>query len=218
MKITLLSVALLTCCTTGAWADVLLYDNTTTDTLDTVLYSVGPYIALGDQIELSSSGIANQAQVQLFNAGDAGTFDAELDLYNIGSPVGSLLGTSTLAGISSTGSDVINLVFDLAGIAVSQDLIFLVTINNADPNLDLGVDMFEPPTVGSSDNLYMIVGTTGPVFSQIDTNSENVYFQLSGTPTVASAAPEMPDQILLVAGLLALGLLYKPLAIMRRSI
>ena len=37
----------------GAWGNpVVLYDNTfpSNDTFDTVLYSTGPYVALGDQI------------------------------------------------------------------------------------------------------------------------------------------------------------------------
>jgi hypothetical protein len=71
------------------------------------------------------------------------------------------------------------------------------------PNMDLGVDMFEPPTVGSSDNSFMIA-ESGGVYSQLDTNSENVYFQLSGTPGVST--PEASSLTLLGTGLLIMGI------------
>lgn len=204
MKSAALPIALLMLTTaSGAWAS-LLYDNTSTDTGDTVLYSIGPYTALGDQIQLDSAGVATQAEVELFNNGAAGTFDAELDFFNVGSPVGSFLGSSALTDISSVGGDVLDLTFDLAGgLTVPQDLIFTVTINNASAGLDLGVDMFEPPTVGSSDNSFMIVESDG-IYYTFDTNSQNVYFQLSGTESVA--APEAWSCALLGNALLVIGL------------
>jgi len=191
-------------CVPGVRATVL-YDNTTTNTLDTLFYSYGPpYTALGDQIHLISTGTADQAEVELFNNGDAGTFDAELDIFNVGSPVGSLLGSFDLTGISSVGKDVIDLTFDLgAGLTVPQDLIFTVSVSNMSPNMDLGVDMFEPPTVGSSDNSFMIA-ESGGVFSQLGTNSENVYFQLSGT--AGASTPEASSLTLLGTGLLVMGM------------
>jgi hypothetical protein len=206
LKRTLLPFALLMLgCASGAHATIL-YDNTTTDTFDTILYSLGPpYTALGDQIHLISAGTADQAKVELFNNGDAGTFDAELDFYNVGSPVGSLLGSFDLTDISSIGSDVIDLTFDLgAGLTVPQDLIFTVTVSNmSSDTMDLGVDMFEPPTVGSSDNSFMIA-ESGGVFSQLGTNSENVYFQLSGTG--GASTPEASSLTLLGTGLLVIGM------------
>jgi hypothetical protein len=182
----------------------LLYDNTTTPTFDTVFYFSGPYTALGDQVELISPGTASQAEVELFNGGDAGTFDAELDFFDVGSPVGAPLGSFDLTDISSVGSDVIDLTIDLgAGLPVPEDLIFTVSVSNMSPNMDLGVDMFEPPTVGSSDNSFMIA-ESGGVYSQLVTNSENVYFQLSGTASVST--PEASSLTLLEIGLLMMGI------------
>jgi hypothetical protein len=205
MKCTLLPFVLLMLgCACGARATIL-YDNTTTDTFDTILYSLGPpYTALGDQIQLISAGTADQAKVELFNNGEAGTFDAELSIFDVGSPVGSLLGSFDLTDISSVGSDVIDLTFDLgAGLTVPEDLIFTVSVSNMSPNMDLGVDMFEPPTVGSSDNSFMIV-QSGGVYSELGTNSENVYFQLSGT--TGASVPEPSGLTLLGTGLLVMGL------------
>ena len=190
-----------------AEGDILLYNNTTSDTGDTVLYSAGPYSALGDQIQLVSAGTANQAEMELYNNGVAGTFDAELDLFAAGSPVGAQLGSFDLTGIASVGSDVLDLTFNLGGVTVPQNLVFTVTINKASPNMDLGLDMFEPPTVGSSDNSFMIAATGGTTFFQIGTNSENVYFLLSGqAQSNNSAAPEASSSTLLGAGLLLVGI------------
>jgi hypothetical protein len=60
--------------------------------------------------------------------------------------------------------------------------------------------MFEPPTLGSSDNTFLIVGDASG-FSQAASASENVFFQLSD-----SAAPEPSTFTLLGAALAAAGL------------
>lgn len=45
-------------------------------------------------------------------------------------------------------------------------------------------------------------------YSQLGTSSENVYFQLSGTPAV-SAAPEASSLTLLATGLLVMGIIAR---------
>jgi hypothetical protein len=191
-------------CAPGA-GTTIMYDNTVNPTPDTVFYSIGPYTALGDQIHLISTGIATQAEVEIFNDLAGGTFDAELDLFAVGSPVGALLGSFDLTDLVSVGSDVIDMTFDLgAGLLVPQDLIFTVSVSDVSAGMDLGVDMFEPPTVGTSDPTFMIV-QSGGVYSTLTTNNEDVYFQLSGTTTGASA-PEASSLTLLATGLLAMGI------------
>jgi hypothetical protein len=206
MKSALVSFALfLLALKPAAGGNVLLYDNTLTadDTGDFVPFSGGPYIALGDQLQLVSAGIATQAKVELFNNGLAGTFDAELDLFSVGSPVGSLLGSFVYpTSIASAGGDVLDLTFNLgAGVTVPQNIVFTVSVGNVTTGVDLGVDMFSGPEVGVSDPLNMIVETTPPpTFSELPTNDENVYFQLSGT-----AVPEVPGLIMAGSGLLLMG-------------
>src|SRR5579884_3784205 len=114
---------LLAGCIPSARADLLLYNNTSNDTGDTVLYSVGPYIALGDQIQLISAGTATQAKIELFNNGTAGSFDATLNLFDTGAPVGPQIASSTISGVQTNGSDVIDLTFGLGAVTVPQDLI-----------------------------------------------------------------------------------------------
>jgi hypothetical protein len=141
----------------------LLYDNTTNDTGDTLLFSSGPYSGIGDQIHLvAASDDSASALLQLFNAGGPGTFDIELRFYQVGAPVGAQIGGAfTLTGIASTGLDAINLQFALGGLHVPQDLIFVASVANATSGMDLGLDLFEPPGTGSSDNTFLIVDSGG---------------------------------------------------------
>ena len=211
MKSALLSFALLSLAwAPGARGDMLLYDNTIFPTPDTELYSAGPYVALGDQVHLLSAGAVDQASVEMFNNGGAGTFDAELDIFDVGSPVGALLGSFDLANINTAGGDVLDFSFNLGGLAVPQDLIFTVSVSNENPSdvnspLDLGLDMDEPPTVGSVITVSLIAATSGPNYFELGTNSENVYFQMVGTP-ITTVAPETSSLSLLGTGLLVVGI------------
>src|ERR1035441_2493748 len=115
----------------------LLYDNTTTDTLQTVPYSAGPYTGIGDQIHMVAAGNAVSALLQLYNAGAAGTFDAELRFYQVGAPVGAQVGGAfTVTGVTSTGGDIINLEFALGGLALPQDVIFIASVNPSSSDMD----------------------------------------------------------------------------------
>jgi hypothetical protein len=102
--------------------------------------------------------------------------------------------------VASAGGDVIDLQFALGGLAMPQDVIFVATVINATDGMDLGLNLFEPPALGSSDNTFLIVAdNTG--FSQAASANENVYFQLSD-----SAVPEPATFSLFGAGLAAAGL------------
>ena len=184
----------------GAFAG-LLYDNTTVDQSHTLIYSTGPYTGIGDQIHLVAAGNAVSALLQMYNNGGAGTFDAELRFYQVGAPVGAQVGgTFTRFNVASAGGDVIDLQFALGGLAMPQDVIFVATVINATDGMDLGLNLFEPPALGSSDNTFLIVAdNTG--FSQAASANENVYFQLSD-----SAVPEPATFSLFGAGLAAAGL------------
>ena len=88
MKRILLSMTLLALAgTSAASAATFLFSNTTTDTFNTLLYSVGPYTGIGDQIQLTAAGAADTALLQLYNFGSAGTFDLLLRFYEVGAPV-----------------------------------------------------------------------------------------------------------------------------------
>lgn len=193
----------------AATAANIVYSNTTTDTIDTVLYSLGPYAELGDQIHLAGTDrTATLAVAQFYNIGAAGTFDAILRLYDVGSPVGSQIGSSvTVTGISAPGgcpgacpANGFNVNFVL-NTTVPTDLIFTLAIANASMGTDIGVEMFEPPGTGTSNNQFMI-GRQGGIFSQLATLSENVFFELDAI--TASGVPEPSAFVMLGCGLVCL--------------
>ncbi len=108
-------------------------------------YSFGPYIALGDDIEWVSAGTAEEAEVEMFNNGGPGTFDAELDLFDVGSPVGANIELSDYpTDISSVGGDVLDLTFYLGGVTVPQNLIFTVSVSNVSAGMDCGGHVRRP--------------------------------------------------------------------------
>ena len=192
-----------------------VYNNTTTDTLNTVVYSSGVFSDIGDQIHLAGTErIGDNAAAQFYNLGSDGTFVAHLNLYGLPANntdvVGSLLGSFTAAGslAANSSGDVSWL---LAGLNLPDDLIFTVTLSDVSQGMDLGLNLFDAPTVGSSSNQFFIVkGDSGFAKATTGANIDNVYFQLN-----ASSPNRVPEPG--SAGLMFLALL--PLiAIQRRRV
>ena len=179
---------------TPAYA-VTVYNNTVTDNGGTLSYSLNNSTQLGDRILLSGTErYATLATVQFFNSGPAGSFDAALRLFNIGSPVGSQLGsTYTVTGIAAPETDVLNVTFTIPSLLVPNELIFTIEVANQSGVNIFGLDMFEPPFVGSSDNTFGI-GFDGSSFNLVSTQSENVFFALD-----ASATSPEPSTLVLAA-------------------
>jgi len=174
--------------TTQAHAGVV-YSNISTDTLQTLAYAANGFTEIGDQITLGGTErYATLATVQFYNNGSAGLFNATLGLFNIGSPVGSQIGSDFVTtSISAPAGDVFNVSFSLGSILVPDNLIFAVSVSNQDAGLDLiGLNLFEPPTIGSSDNSFAIAHN-GSTFVQASTNNANVFFELQ-----ADTAPPPP--------------------------
>src|ERR1022692_430902 len=125
------------------------------------------------------------------NDGSDATFDAELSFYNVGAPVGSQIGGSfpvTNISIASNTSQTVTFP-DLGGLAVPQDVIAILSVGNVSAGGDIGVNLFDPPTVGTSDNSFYIVND-GTGFAQASTNLniDNVYFEILETNTVPEPA------------------------------
>ena len=162
----------------------IVYSNTTKDTLDTLAYAANGFTQMGDQILLAGTDrIGSLATVQFFNLGSVGTFDATLRLFNVGSPIGAQIGSAfSLTGIAVPANDSLNVGFDLLGLLVPDDPIFTVSAQNSSVGvIIIGLNMFEPPTVGSSDSSFAIA-YNGTSFLQVSIiPNENVFFELKAT-------------------------------------
>lgn len=182
-----------------------IYDNTTTDTLITYFYSTGPFTQIGDSVTLGGTDrFLNSASVQFFNNGAGGTFTASLSFFNPGAPVGSQVGSSyVLNGLSINSLDILTVAFSNLNLQwTGDDLVFAVAISNVGAGMDLGLNAFEPPKVGSSNNGSIIVNS-GSGFSTGATaaGQGNLYFAVDAT-----TVPE-PSTVTMAGGALAFGLL-----------
>lgn len=173
--------------TSAVFANKAVYLNTTTDTGNTLTYASFGYTQLGDQISLAGTDrLAVLAIAQLFNSGTAGTVDLTLRLFDLGAPVGTQIGPDfvrtavTVPGVDDPEGGVFNVNFNLPNVLVPDNLIFTLSFANASAGVDLGVNMFEPPTVGTSDNT-LAIGNDGTSFVTINTLNENVFFELDAT-------------------------------------
>jgi hypothetical protein len=170
----------------------IVYDNTTTDTLNTIVYSAGPYDQIGDHVTLAGTDRSlTSATVQFFNDGNPGSFDAILRFWNPGAPVGTQIGGDyQVTGVDIENDVELNVSFSLPDLSVPESLIATVQILNVSDGTDPGLDLFDPPTVGSSDNNSFIVESDGS-FQTASTGLgiDNLYLSLDAT-TVDTAAPE----------------------------
>jgi hypothetical protein len=192
-----------------ALAGTIVYSNTTTDTGDTLSYAANGFTQIGDQITLSGTDrLATSATVQFYSDGSAGTFDATLRFFDVGSPVGVQIGSDfTMTGISAPSNNVFDVAFTLPDLLVPDNLIFTLQVSNFSSGVDInGLDMFEPPTIGLSDNTFAIAND-GSGFLQTPTSAENVFFELDATQP--ATVPEPGPAGLTGSALLAILLLRR---------
>jgi hypothetical protein len=184
-----------------------VYDNTTTDALVTFFYSTGPYTRIGDTVTLGGTDrLLSDASVQFYNNGAAGTFSATFTLWAVGAPVGSQIGSSFLrSGLSIGAQDSLTVNFTNLNVMVPDELVFTVAISDlSSTSLELGLNAFQPPTVGSSDSTAIILGnaSTFSTGSPIQSGQGNLYLRLEAT-----AIPEPATVTTLSVGVAMFGLL-----------
>jgi hypothetical protein len=181
----------------------VLYSNTASDQQFSIFYSTG-FTQIGDQIGMVSSGTLERVDTQFFNNGSDATFDAVLQFYEVGSPVGSEIGGSFITtGISIASGESQTVTFsDLSGLVVPQDLIVVLSIQNESAGGDIGVNFFDPPTVGISDDSFFIANN-GTGLAQASTNLgiDNIYLEIN--------APEPSSAGLALGGLMLIAVACK---------
>ena len=176
-----------------------IYNNTTTDTLVTYFYSTGPYTQIGDSISLGGTDrTLTDATVQFFNNGTAGTFTATLSFWNVGAPVGSQIGSSYVLNLISMNQfDILNVTYSSLNLLVPNNLVFTIDLSNVSNNtMDVGLNAFEAPSVGSSNNAQIITGS--PFATGLTTAGEgNLYLRLEATTVPEPATITMAGAAML---------------------
>jgi riboflavin synthase alpha subunit len=194
-----------------------IYSNNTTDLANSIQYTANGYTQLGDTIALGGTArFVTQASTQFFNFDSSSTtFSATLSLYAVGTGgnvVGALLGSYTVNGVSITGfnaniaaSGLTNVTFSNLNVTVPDNVIFVLSVANiTSRSADLGLELYDPPTAGSSSNATFISNNGGGyVVSATDPGFGNPNFSL----TTGAATPE-PAGLSFIGGGLAALLLY----------
>jgi|SRR5665213_4261185 len=209
------ALALAFAAVSGATAGSIVYDNTTTDKLEDVLYSIGPYTQIGDQVTLGGLDRAlTDASVQFFNeGGSGGTFDAVLRFWNpgtdAGTPVGAQIGGDyEVDGLAIDTFSPLTASFSIPNLTVPDTVVATVEILSASAGIDLGLELYDSPTIGSSNNdSYIVNDGTSFQTARTLTNSDNIYLQLSAT-TSGPAAPE-PSTGVMAGGLVFMAIIAK---------
>jgi hypothetical protein len=190
-----------------------IYNNTVTDTGDTLFFSVAPYSEIGDVIQVSGTErFATRAWVQFFNGGTSGAFDATFRIYALGlssgSPVGGQIGSDYMVkNQTAPRLASFDIAFDMSNIMVPGQFVFTVSVTNVVGGADLGLNLFDPPTVGSSANAFLITrDASGFSESTLPGNDANLYFQMTASDVIS---PE-PSTIVLVSMALMGALLGRP--------
>jgi hypothetical protein len=184
-------------------ANVIVYNNGTVDTLFG-LDLISGYDAVGDSITLQNNTpglLLNFAKAQFFNIGTAGTFDATLQFFQTGSPVGIQIGTDyTVTGIDINDFGYADVIFPLPGITLPDNIVFMLSASNLSSGVQLEVELYGPtPSVGSN-TAGSAIGLNGSSFSVVDTTGIG-----GGNPfLVLQQTPEPGETVLIGSGLLAM--------------
>lgn len=162
-----------------------LYSNAdpASDQMNSIFFSTG-YTEIGDQLQLTSGGYLTSVETQFYNLGSDATFDAVLSFYLPGAPVGAQIGGSfTVTGFIASGESQTITFANLGNLWVPAEVIATLSVLNVSADGDIGVNLFDPPTVGSSDNTFFIVNTDSG-FSQLNYSGiDNLYFVVNGADT-----------------------------------
>ncbi|HEY3744274.1 MAG TPA: hypothetical protein VGL53_30735 [Bryobacteraceae bacterium] len=186
-------------------ADVI-YSNAdpASDQQTSVFYSTG-YTQLGDQIHMTSAGTLTSVDAQFFNVGSDATFDAVLSFYQVGSPVGAQIGGSFLAtnAFIAGGTSQTVTFSNLGGILIPADVIVTLAVENVSAGGDIGVNFFDPPTVGTSDDTFFIANDgTGLAQASTNLDIDNIYL-------VANSGAAVPEPATAGAVALCLAVLVR---------
>ena len=170
----------------------VVFNNTATDTGFTQVYSSLGVTQIGDTVTLGGTDrFLSSATVQFFDDAAAGTFAATLRFYNVGAPVGAQIGSAyTVTGQSIAANGIANVTFFGLSLTVPNNVVFTVQVSNVTGGADLGLNVFDPPTVGSASNSTFIDSIDGTTFATRNAaaGQGNFYLQLNTVPEPSALA------------------------------
>jgi len=161
-----------------------VYRNMTNDTFASLIFTDQPtaYVQAGDQIVFSDlSNLLLFAYIGTYNQSVSDIVsNATFRLYDVnptGPVLGSLLTTVTLTDVTFASGVITTLTFNIDGTIASQNAVW--TIEFSLP-ANLGINNFNPPTIGSSDaDTYWASTASGaPSFYSVP-GAGNLNFQAS---------------------------------------
>lgn len=205
MRMLIRSLLLLLTCVAASVqsAPVTLYQNTDTDTFYSAFFSTQPYTQIGDRVQLVAGGRLGSLQTQFFNGGDDASFDATMLLYSVSGSSYSQIGSAVLRSNLAIGSgQVLNVDFDiLGGVEVPDDLVVMFAVGNVSAGGDIGLNFFDPPTVGQSQNSFFLSNDgSGIVETSTLQDIDNLYLRIE----TVNAVPEPATAWLVLLPLAAL--------------
>ncbi len=152
------------------------------DTMTDIAFTAGPYDGIGDSVTFSGPVTVDDALLELFNTGSAGTFDASLAFYQVGSPVASQIGSAfTMTGNSAAANSYVGLDFQLNQLALPTSTVFILQLSNVTSGVVLGEELYSGTTAGTNTPGTAIV-LQGAAFSQIATPGGNPGFNIEDVP------------------------------------
>lgn len=184
-------------------APMVVYDNTSSDTLNSVFYSAGPYAQIGDRVQMQSASRVASVQTQFFSLGVDATFDASLQFYSVSGAIYTPIGAAVQrSGIAIGADQVHNVDFDIAGgVDLPADLVLMLSIANVSSGGDIALNFFDPPTVGQSSNEFFLTDDgTGLAEASTFADIDNLYLRI----VTVNAVPEPGTAWLVLAPLAAL--------------
>lgn len=171
---------------------VAIYQNNVTDTGFVDSFTTNSLLAGGDLVQfapatprylvVASTGFWNLSSTV------GGTVDVTLDLWSVvgGLPGGNLY-SGTLSSVNAAANSFVMTDFN-PNITVPDDIIWTLSFSNpSNPLMEFGLPAFDPPTIGGSDNTFVIWSTSPGVFTQASfPDSANYYFEAQATPEPAT--------------------------------